>query len=74
MSQLTLIPQSKKSKEDIKTIKNALSKHFFIQSLSEKNKEDIINEIHLAKIGSNKLVCLQGREGKFFYILKNGIV
>jgi cGMP-dependent protein kinase len=74
MSQLTLIPQSKKTKEDIKTIKNALSKHFFIQCLSDKNKEDIINEIHLAKIGSNKLVCLQGREGKFFYILKNGIV
>ena len=74
MSQLTLIPQKKKSKEDIKIIKNALSKHFFIQSLSEKNKEDIINEIHLAKIGSNKLICLQGREGTFFYIIKNGIV
>ena len=75
MSQLTLIPGIKnKTKEEIQIIKNALSKLFFIESLTDKNKEDIINEIRLAKIGSNKIIYLQGTEGTFFYILKNGIV
>ena len=75
MSQLTLIPGMKnKTKEEIEIIKKSLSKLFFIESLNDKNKEDIINEFRLAKIGSNKIIYLQGREGKFFYILKNGIV
>ena len=77
ISQLTIIDEdneTEKSKEDIKLINEAFSKHFFINNLSKKNKELIINEIHLAKIGLNKIIIKQGFDGVFFYIIKKGIV
>ena len=63
-----------KTKGDLKMINEAFSQHFFIKSLSEKNKEKIIEEMELATIGPNKIIFKQGFEGLFFYILKNGIV
>ena len=77
ISQLTIIDEDneiEKSKEDIKIINEAFSKHFFLNNLSEQNKKLIINEIHLAKIGLNKIIFKQGFEGVFFYIIKKGIV
>ena len=73
-SQLEIIPKVMKSENDLKIIKKALSNYFFMNSLSKKNLEEIINEIHLAKIKANEIVYLQGYEGTFFYILKNGMV
>ncbi len=73
-SQLEIIPKVMKSEKDLKLIKKALSNYFFMNSLSQKNIEEIINEIHLAKIKANEIVYLQGYEGTFFYILKNGMV
>jgi CRP-like cAMP-binding protein len=66
--------RSLKTKIDLKMINEAFSHHFFIKSLSEKNKEKIIEEMKLATIGPNKIIFKQGFEGLFFYILKNGIV
>ena len=73
-SQLEIIPKVKKTEKDLALIKKALSNYFFMNSLSKKNIEEIINEIHLAKIKANQIVYLQGYEGTFFYILKNGMV
>ena len=73
-SQLEIIANFQKSEKDIKLIRKALSNYFFINTLSEKYIEEIINEIHFAKIKANKIIYMQGYESQFLYILKNGIV
>ena len=76
LSQLTIIDGKlgKKSEKDIKMINAIFEQNYFIKSLSDQNKEDIMAEIRLAKITSNKFIIKEGFEGRFFYIIRNGLV
>ena len=74
ISQLTIMNEVNKKEEDIKMIKKIFSKNYFLKTLNEKNKEDIMKEIRLAKIGGNKLVIKEGYEGRLLYIIRKGLV
>ena len=74
ISQLTIMNEVNKKEEDIKMINKIFSKNYFLKTLNEKNKEDIMKEIRLAKIGGNKLVIKEGYEGRLLYIIRKGLV
>jgi len=74
IDQLTIIKNAKKNESDINMIYNIFSKNYFLKSLNNKDKEDIISEIHLAKITSNRLIIKEGFPGRFFYIIRKGLV
>ncbi len=74
IDQLTLIKNAKKTESDINMIYNIFSKNYFLKSLNNKDKEDIMSEIRLAKISSNRLIIKEGFPGRFFYIIRKGLV
>ena len=76
LEQLIIINEqnSKLENDDIEMINNVFSNNSFLKSLNDKNKEDIMKEIRLAKIQSNKIIIKEGFKGRFLYIIKKGLV
>ena len=74
IDQLTIIKNAKKTESDINMIENIFSKNYFLKSLNDKDKENIMSEIRLAKISSNRLIIKEGFPGRFFYIIRKGLV
>ena len=64
--------EKKKNQSDIKLIKTSLSRHFIFSSLSEKQREMIIDEMKLFAIDSNEIIFLQNSKGNAYYIVASG--
>ena len=64
--------EKKKTNSDIKLIKTSLSRHFIFSSLSEKQREMIIDEMKLFAIDSNEIIFLQNSKGNAYYIVASG--
>ena len=64
--------EKKKNQSDIKLIKTSLSRHFIFSSLSDKQREMIIDEMKLFAIDSNEIIFLQNSKGNAYYIVASG--
>ena len=64
--------EKKKTNSDTKLIKTSLSRHFIFSSLSEKQREMIIDEMKLFAIDSNEIIFLQNSKGNAYYIVASG--
>jgi cGMP-dependent protein kinase len=64
--------EKKKTQSDIKLIKSSLSRHFIFSSLSDKQREMIIDEMKLFAIDANEIIFLQNSKGNAYYIVASG--
>lgn len=71
---LEIIQKHNKKNDDFKLIETCLLKHFFMQGLEKKARQEIISEMSLCSIKPNTYIFKQGGMGIYFYILKQGIV
>ena len=73
----TQVPRGSKHKKsktqsDIKLIKLSLKKHFIFTSLSETQKDLLIEEMTLYLFNSNETIFEQNSKGKEFYVVSTG--
>ena len=69
---LELIHEKNPDKEDYELIYDIISKHFFLQTLSNQAKNEIIVSMSLYKLKEGKTLYTQGSMGNFWYIVHSG--
>ena len=69
---LELIHEKNAEKEDYDLIYNIISKHFFLQTLNNQAKNEIIISMSLYSLKEGKTLYNQGATGNFWYIVKSG--
>ena len=69
---LELIHKNNKKKEDYQMIYNIIDKHFFMQTLNEQARNEIIITMSLCKVKEGSTLFTQGSIGNYWYIVQNG--
>ena len=69
---LELIHEKNKEKEDYDIMYDIISKHFFLQTLNDQAKEEIIISMSLYSVKEGKTIFTQGSSGNFWYIVHSG--
>ena len=69
---LELIHEKNAGKEDYELIYNIISKHFFLQTLNNQAKNEIIISMSLYSLKAGKTLYTQGNMGNFWYIVQSG--
>ena len=69
---LELIHEKNAEKEDYELIYDIISKHFFLQTLNNQAKNEIIISMSLYGLKEGKTLYTQGATGNFWYIVKSG--
>ena len=69
---LELIHEKNAGKEDYDLIYNIISKHFFLQTLNDQAKNEIIISMSLYFLKSGQTLYKQGSIGNFWYIVHSG--
>ncbi len=69
---LELIHEKNPEKEDYNIIYDIISKHFFLQTLNDQAKEEIIISMSLYSVKEGKTLFKQGSAGNFWYIVHSG--
>ena len=69
---LELIHEKNAEKEDYDLIYNIISKHFFLQTLNNQAKNEIIISMSLYSLKEGKTLYNQGSPGNYWYIVKSG--
>ena len=69
---LELIHEKNTEKEDYDLIYDIISKHFFLQTLNNQAKNEIIISMSLYSLKSGKTLYTQGSSGNFWYIVHSG--
>ena len=69
---LELIHEKNAEKEDYELIYDIISKHFFLQTLNNQAKNEIIISMSLYSLKEGKTLYTQGATGNFWYIVKSG--
>ena len=67
---MELIHEKNKEKEDYDLIYNILSEHFFLQTLNNQAKNEIIISMSLYSLKEGKTLYEQGSQGNYWYIVK----
>lgn len=70
---MKLVQEGNQQKKDASLIDSCFFKHFFLNSLDRKVKQDIIKEMSLFHARANLELFKQGDTPDLFYILKEGI-
>ena len=70
---MKLIQEGNKQNKDSSFIDSCFSKHYFLNYLDRKVKQDIIKEMSLFSARANVDLFKQGDTPGLFYILKEGI-
>jgi len=69
---LELIHKNNPNKEDYDMIYQIISKHFFMQTLSDQAKNEIIITMSLQKVKKDSILFKQGHPGTYWYIVHEG--
>ena len=69
---LELIHEKNTGKEDYDLIYNIISKHFFLQTLTNQAKNEIIISMSLYSLKEGKTLYNQGSIGNYWYIVQSG--
>ena len=69
---LELIHEKNPEKEDYDLLYDIISKHFFLQTLTHQEKEEIIVSMSLYSIKAGKTLYKQGSLGNYWYIVNSG--
>ena len=69
---LELIHERNPEKEDYDIIYDIIRKHFFLQTLTDQAKEEIIVSMSLYKVSKGVTLYTQGMPGNFWYIVQSG--
>ena len=69
---LELIHEKNAEKEDYDLIYNIISKHFFLQTLTNQAKNEIIISMSLYSLKEGKTLYTQGSIGNYWYIVHSG--
>ena len=69
---LELIHEKNAEKDDYELIYNIISKHFFLQTLNNQAKNEIIISMSLYSLKAGKTLFTQGSVGNFWYIVHSG--
>ena len=69
---IELIHDKNPDKEDYDLIYNIISNHFFLQTLNDQAKEEIIISMSLYSIKEGKTLYSQGCAGNYWYIVNSG--
>jgi len=69
---LVLIHEKNAEKEDYDLIYNIISKHFFLQTLNNQAKNEIIISMSLYSLEAGKTLYTQGSIGNYWYIVHSG--
>ena len=69
---LELIHEKNSGKEDYDLIYNIISKHFFLQTLTNQAKNEIIISMSLYSLKEGKTLYNQGSIGNYWYIVQSG--
>ena len=69
---LELIHEKNAEKDDYELIYNIISKHFFLQTLNNQAKNEIIISMSLYGLKAGKTLFTQGSVGNFWYIVHSG--
>ena len=69
---LELIHEKNAEKEDYDLIHNIISKHFFLQTLNNQAKNEIIISMSLYSLKAGKTLYTQGSSGNYWYIVHSG--
>ena len=69
---LELIHEKNPEKEDYDIIYDIISKHFFLQTLNDQAKDEIIISMSLYSVKEGKTLFTQGSAGNFWYIVHSG--
>jgi len=69
---LELIHEKNAEKEDYDLIYDIISKHFFLQTLNDQAKNEIIISMSLYSLKAGKTLYTQGSSGNFWYIVHSG--
>ena len=60
--------------DDFEMINDILSKHFFMRILDKKARKEITKEMTLSSIEAGAKIFEQGKNGNYFYIIKEGTI
>jgi len=69
---LELVQNKNKQKTDYQLLYTSLGKHFFMKSLSDQARNEIIENMSLYKLSSGICLYSQGSVGNFWYIVSDG--
>ena len=69
---LELIHKNNKNKEDYEMIYNIIDKHFFMQTLNDQARNEIIITMSLCKVKEGTTLFTQGSIGNYWYIIHDG--
>jgi len=69
---LELIHEKNAEKEDYELIYNIISKHFFLQTLNNQAKNEIIISMSLYSLKEGKTLFTQGSSANYWYIVHSG--
>ena len=69
---LELIHKNNPNKEDYDLIYNIIDKHFFMQTLNQQARNEIIITMSLCKVKKNTILFNQGSNGNYWYIVHEG--
>lgn len=69
---LELIHSNNPNKEDYDLIYGIIDKHFFMQTLNEQARNEIIVTMSLCKVKEGETLFTQGWEGNYWYIVHSG--
>ena len=69
---LELIHEKNAEKEDYDLIYSIISKHFFLQTLNDQAKNEIIISMSLYSLKEGKTLYTQGSTGNYWYIVHSG--
>jgi cGMP-dependent protein kinase len=69
---LELIQKHNKEKKDYDMIYNIIDKHFFMQTLGQQARDEIITTMSLCKIKANATLFKEGSIGNYWYIIHEG--
>ena len=69
---LELIHKNNKNKEDYEMIYNIIGKHFFMQTLNDQARNEIIITMSLCKVKEGTTLFTEGSIGNFWYIIHDG--
>ena len=69
---LELIQEKNEKKEDYEMMYDIISKHFFLQTLNDQAKNEIIISMSLYSVKEGKTLFSQGNAGNFWYIVHSG--
>ncbi len=69
---LELIHEKNAEKEDYDLIYDIISKHFFLQTLNNQAKDEIIISMSLYRVKEGTTLYVQGCAGNYWYIVKSG--